>query len=320
MPKDQPDITKQQRAFLDAVVDIQTEKITPEDIAFVAREFVQATLPHRDPKANTWTRQNGTYTLSVQTGFDTDSGQPIGLPYGVIPRLLVFWMVTEAVRTNSPTLQLGHTLANFMREIGLDPSHGGKKGDPQRLEEQMRRFFSARFAFHQSLSNDEGKGTRVQYMQVARSYALWWDTKQPQQGALWKSSVKLDADFFQAIIAAPVPIDVRALKALRRSPLALDLYALCCYEAFRVHRTGKTRFLPWRAIMKQIGANYADSQPDKDSACKEFARKSRAALHKIQRVMPSLCLDLNQEGGFTILRESLPAVAIVKPEPKSGQE
>lgn len=298
-------ITKAQHAFLDSVVEIQADRATPEDVAFIARQFVQATLPHRDPKANTWSRQNGNYTLSLQTGFD-DKGQPIGLPFGVIPRLLVFWLVTEAVRTKDPMLQLGHNLASFMREIGLDPTHGGKKGDPQRLEVQMRRFFTTRIAFFEQLSSNGRGGEAAEFMQVARSYVLWWDSKQPHQGTLWNSSVKLDAEFFKAIIAAPVPVDTRALKALKRSPLALDLYALCCYEAHRVQRTGKTRFIPWRALMKQLGSNYTAG---KDGAVWEFARKSREALDKIQRVMPSLCLDHTGEGGFTILAGSLPAIS-----------
>jgi hypothetical protein len=35
----------------------------------------------------------------------------------------------------------------------------------------------------------------------------------------------LGENFFEAITAAPVPLDMRVLKTLKRSPLALDLYA-----------------------------------------------------------------------------------------------
>lgn len=304
-PKTQTVITKAQEAFLDSVVEIQADRATPEDIAFIARQLVQATLPHRDPKANTWSRKNGNYTLSLQTGFD-DKGQPIGLPFGVIPRLLMFWLVTEAVRTKNPVLQLGHNLAAFMREIRLDPTHGGKKGDPQRLEIQMRRFFSARIAFFEPLSRNGQTGETAEFMSVARGYTLWWDTKTPHQSNLWDSSVKLDQEFFKAIIAAPVPVDMRALKVLKNSALALDLYQLCCYEAYRVQQTGKIRFIPWRGLIKQLGSNY---KAGNDAAVWEFARKSRKALDKIQSVMPSLCIDHKADGGFTILAASKPAIS-----------
>jgi hypothetical protein len=298
-------LTKAGHKFLDAATAIKLDRATPEDIAFIARQFVQATLPHSDPKSNTWSRKNGNFTLSLQTGFDSD-GNSIGLPFGVIPRLLVFWIVTEAVRTKDPVLQLGHNLAVFMREIGLDPTHGGKKGDPRRLEVQMRRFFSARLAFFEQMSEGGRVGEAAEFMPVARAYTLWWDSKRPPQGTLWGSSVKLDHEFFQAITAAPVPVDTRALKALKRSPLALDLYALCCYEAYRVQRTGRVRVIPWRALMKQLGASY--DREDTQDAAKDFARNCRAALRKISAVMPNLRLG-KAKGGLAILSGSTPAVA-----------
>lgn len=293
-------ITKAGHKFLDAAVEVQLERATLEDVAYIARQFVQATLPHSDPQANTWSRRNGNYTLSLQTGFDSN-GEPIGLPFGVIPRLLVFWLVTEAAKTKSPILELGHNLAEFMRQIGLDPTHGGKKGDPQRLEIQMRRFFSTRIAFFEQLGEGTRRGESAEFMQVARSYTLWWDTKTPQQGALWGSSVKLDREFFEAITAAPVPVDIRALRALKRSPLALDLYALCCYEAHRVQRTGRARVIPWRALMKQLGADYAG-----ESAAQNFGVKCRAALRKVSAVMTLRLGDT--KGGLSILPGSLPAI------------
>ncbi len=301
MAKEQTAITKAHHKFLDSVVEIKADRATVEDIAYIARQFVQATLPHRDPKANTWSRKNGNYTLSLQTGFD-DKGEPIGLPYGVIPRLLVFWLVTEAARTKNPVLQLGHNLAAFMRDLGLDPTHGGKKGDPQRLGVQMRRFFSSRIAFFEQLEKDGRRGETAEFMPIARSYTLWWDAKVPHQSDLWGSSVKLDREFFEAIIASPVPVDVRALKALKRSPLALDLYALCCYEAYRVERSGKARFIAWGLLMQQLGADY-----DGPDATKNFSKEARAALKKIQAVMPSLHLG-RQSGGISILSSSTPAI------------
>ena len=190
-----------------------------------------------------------------------------------------------------------------MREIGLDPTRGGKRGDPQRLEIQMRRFFSSRIAFFEQHEVDGRRGETAEFMQVARTYTLWWDSKAPLQGALWGSSVKLDREFYEAITTAPVPVDIRALKALKRSPLALDLYALCCYEAHRVERTGQGRLIPWRALMKQLGAEY-----ETEHAHKEFARKCRLALHKVATVMPSLRLS-DVKGGLALLPSSLPPIS-----------
>lgn len=302
MSKQLKSMTTAGHKFLDAAVEIQGTKAGLNDAAYIARQLVQATLPHTDPKANTWSRKNGSYTLSLQTGF-TPEGEAVGLPYGVIPRLLTFWMVSEAVRTKDPILQLGNNLAGFMRDVGLNPNTGGgKRSDSHRLQEQMRRFFSSRIAFYEHLSDGQRAGEAVEFMQVAKAYTLWWDVKTPHQGDLWGSSVKLDRDFFEAITFAPVPVDIRAMRALKRSPLALDLYALCCYEAHRVSKSGRSRVIPWRALMRQLGAHY-----EGEHAARDFGVKARAALRKVQAVMPSLVLG-NGKSGLTILPGSVPAI------------
>lgn len=273
------------------------------DAAYIARQFVQATLPHSDPKANTWSRKNGNFALGIQGGFDALTGKEYGLPYGVIPRLLLFWITTEAIRTKSRRLELGNSLAAFMRDVGLDPNTGGgKRGDAARLHEQMQRLFNARITFTQELEHGSEKGRAWRNMEVTSDAVLWWDTAKPLQGTLWNSWVELGEKLFEAIIAAPVPVDVRALKALKRSPLALDLYMLCCFEAYRVEKSGKVRFIPWRSLMEQLGAEYAS-----ETGARDFGVKARAALRKVQAVMPSLHLG-DRKGGLCILPSSSPAI------------
>ena len=134
----------------------------------------------------------------------------------------------------------------------------------------MRRFFSARIAFFQKIDNGTTTIEATEYMQIAKRYVLWWDNKKPNQSDLWRSAVRLDQDFFQAITANPIPIRTEALKQLKNSPLALDLYALCCYEAYRVEKSGKARFIHWRPLMEQLGADYTG-----ETAVWEFARKKQ---------------------------------------------
>ena len=87
-----------------------------------------------------WTRTNGNLTLGIQQGYDLKTSEPIGYPFGSIPRLLLFWITTEAVQTKRRKLELGNSLSSFMRQLGLDSNTGrGKRGDATRLREQMRR-------------------------------------------------------------------------------------------------------------------------------------------------------------------------------------
>ncbi|MGI8607863.1 MAG: replication protein RepA [Candidatus Dormibacteria bacterium] len=123
-----------------------------------------------------------------------------------MPRLLLAWVTTEAVRTKTPELLLGPSLSSFMAQLQLAPT-GGRWGTIPRLRKQMERLFSSAVGCTYA---DAGR-TSGQAMNVALSHDLWWDPKRPDQAALWQSTVTLGTDFFNEIVARPVPIatDVR---------------------------------------------------------------------------------------------------------------
>ncbi len=159
----------------------------------MARQLVLCTLPHTDPgKIPIWQRQNASFILSISAQidkakynelrekaelaripFDEEKAAKdcrIGYPYGVIPRLVLFWLVREALRNkalaaerkleNPRIIQLGRSLSHFMRDLGLIPSSegAGKRSDAKRLCEQTRRLFRALMSFddtHHNASRDK---------------------------------------------------------------------------------------------------------------------------------------------------------------------
>ena len=272
-----------------------------EDIAFLARQLVQATLPHAAPRGTPpeWARVNGNLTLSIRPGFKTDrrTGKRvcIGYPFGTIPRLLLFWITTEALRTKSRRLELGASLNAFIRDLGLNPATGGGvRGDAKRLRDQMERLFRATISFERS--DDDGQSWLD--MQIAPKGFLWWDFKEPEQGALFTSWIELSEPFYEAILSAPVPVDVRALRALKRSPLALDLYAWLAYQSFLSTQRGRATFVSWTQMMKHLGTDYAD--------LRNFRRHAKSAILKIRTVYPLLNLGFTH-GGVEI-RPGAPAI------------
>ena len=291
-------LTPSQEKFLDTAVLIRMSPDNAE-AAYMARELVQCTMPHSDPGNDTpaWNRRNGNLTLTLLPGRDAKSGMAIGYPFGVIPRLLLFWITTEAVRTKRPRIELGHSLAFFMREVGLDANTGGgKRGDANRLKEQMRRLFKATISFHEEIHEEHRSGERWLDMHVAPAGELWWDPKQPNQDTLWGSWIELGEKFYKAITAAPVPVDTRVLKLLKKSPLALDLYA---WATWRVFKLSKPTFIPWEGLMQQIGSGYDRSN--------DFVTKAKKAFGKIRTAYPALHLDYSK-GGF-VLHPSRTAIA-----------
>lgn len=293
-------ITPQARRILDAAVEIAGDAPSDQDKAFLARQLVQTTLPHTDPgNVPVWSRTNGNITLTIQQGYD-DDGTPYGHPYGTIPRLLMYWMTTEALRTRSAKLELGNSLADFMEELGLDHRGKGIRSDRVRLRNQMERLFEARISFTQRLEQDGQTGQARERMQVAETTHYWWDQKNPQQRALWGSYVVLDPRFYEAITANPVPVDLRALRAIKRSPLALDLYSLMTYQAFRAAKSGRATYMTWKQLQAALGTSYADHT--------DLRKAVKDALRKIGAVYPGLELG-SREGGLEVLPESLPAIA-----------
>lgn len=294
-------ITKQESGILSAAVEVQSQP-NDEDLTYMARELVQCTLPHSDPgQVPFWKRTNGNLTLSIVSDFDPQTGKLVGYPFGSIPRLLLFWLTTEALRTGSPKLELGKTYGSFLRDLGLDPgTGGGKRGDAHRVRVQTRRLFTSRISFIQEHHEETlAAEARVQ-MNIARKSLLWWDPKRPDQANLWGSWVELSPEFFAAITASPVPLDMRALKTLKRSPLALDLYAWATHKSNSVARKGREQFIPWISLSAQFGSDYSNHL--------DFKRKAKAALRKIEAVYPGLKLR-DATGGVIVLPTSRSAVA-----------
>jgi hypothetical protein len=100
-------VTPAKQKLLEAAAVIRLDPANAE-AAFMARHLVQCTLPHSDPgNVPLWKRRNGNLTLSIVPGTDRDTGQSIGYPYGSIPRLLLFWIVTGIRARQKPTAGAG---------------------------------------------------------------------------------------------------------------------------------------------------------------------------------------------------------------------
>ena len=172
------------------------------DLGFMARTMALCSLPRSNPGNRLrYVRHNGPYTLVMTSGFNNK------LPYGNLPRLLLAWVTTEAVRTQSRELILGDSLSDFMRELGVYSSSGGKH---IRMRNQMRRLFNAHV---QLIYKDERGEARVS-SSVANRTEFWWNPRRPEERSLWESKIELGEKFFNEILRHPVPIDMNTAESL----------------------------------------------------------------------------------------------------------
>jgi Plasmid encoded RepA protein len=287
-----------QLQLIDCRVTIQENQPSSADLAFLARDLVQLTLPHSDPgDVPVWTRTNGSLLLVMaRTKIDRETGTLVGYPYGSIPRLLLYWLTTEVLRMKSCTVKLGSSLHNFMGSVGLSlATGGGKRSNAVRLKDQMRRLFAASISIQSTdMSGPDDSGG----MLVARRSRFWWNPEDAAQEDRSNGYVELSQDFYQTLINSPIPVDTRALKALNHSPLALDLYAWSTHKAYSTSLKNKSAFVSYRELQQQLGAQYSE--------LKAFGRKFRTALTLVKNVYPELKVEI--ETGGVVIYPSQPAI------------
>jgi hypothetical protein len=243
-------------------------------LAFTTRTLALCSLPRTDPgNRKEYVRRNGPYALVMIAGGLNR------LPYGNIPRLLLAWLCTEAVKTQSRELTLGRSLSEFMTKLDLNYDGGGPRGIRTLLRTQMNRLFHTQI----SLIYEHERGRATISSLIADRTDLWWDPKRPHQTALWDSTIRLGENFFEEIISHPVPINMNILNALKRSSLGLDLYLWLLYRTFALRQPLK---LSWRQLYRQFGA-----EPDQASdklIVNAFRTDCLRELKKIHLAWPAL--------------------------------
>jgi hypothetical protein len=125
-------------------------------------------------------------------------------------------------------------------------------------------------------------------MPIVSKSELWWQPRDPNQSLLWNSWIELSQEFYDMIVAAPVPLNLKALKALKRSPLALDLYAWLSYKSWNATRLNAAQTVPWDLLHGQLGADYSE--------LKNFRHKALGALRKIIELQPEFRIASLDDG------------------------
>ena len=260
------------------------------DLGFMVRLMALCSLPRTNPgNRKEYKRVNGPYTLYMIAGGGNK------LPYGNLPRLLLAWVCTEAVRTQSRELVLGKSLSKFMRTLGVYNSGG----QPQtRLRNQMKRLFGCTV----SLIYEDEHGEQFVSSLIAERGEFWWNERKLDQPSLWNSKIELGEKFFNEIIRHPVPLNMNTLTALKRSTLGLDLYLWLVYRTFSLRAPLR---LTWKQLYCQFGAHPAKARDN--NTVQAFRYKVLRELKKIKLAWPEL--NYATAKGVLILLPSIPAIA-----------
>jgi len=255
-------------------------------VAYSCRAMLMATLPHSKQPGTEYERKNGDLVLRV-------SAPRWGVPYGPKPRLLCYWLATQIVKTKSREIELGGSLSEWLRKLGLERT--GR--EIAAVKEQTKRLFDATIDLNRY---DHGSWTLYR-MNIAAAASVWWDVQAPDQIGLWGSRVKVGQEFFDECLRSPVPLDGRALRALKGSSFDLDLYGWAVARLFTVR---KPTLISWELLRLQFGAGY----PATKQGLRHFREKFAQRLQRVLMVYPGAKMWPDDDGVGLWLDTSPPAV------------
>jgi hypothetical protein len=237
------------------------------EFAFMPAQLVQVSLPYRQQSGHVFERTSGNYSLRV-----VDNGGE-GLPYGVIPRLFLLWLTTEVFRRKSRTIDLGKSFRIFLASMGYFNVGGNETA---RIKDQLRRLVSAAINFRYA---KDGEWISVGFFIVEKLRLVENSDDIPFKGEFIVSE-----RFFEECRYRCVPTDMNAVRLLRHSPLAIDIYIWLSYKNFVLQ---KPAAISWKALKAQFGSQNTPVKKFKQTFCKQ--------LEAVKRVYPDAAVVVRQK-------------------------
>jgi hypothetical protein len=215
------------------------------EIGFVYSGWAQAALPHkRQPDDAVWQIRTDHVTLMVAPGHRSPrSGDPIpiGVPFGSRARLILLYLQSEALRTQTREIELGRSLNAWLKRMEI-PIGGKTSRD---VRDQADRISRCRMTFQITQGNRTGL-----INQSVLDTAMFIDSGTPDQPGLFIDTAKLSEGFYEQLRRHPVPVEESAIRALANNSLALDIY---CWLAYRLHSLSCPKTVSWKALHGQFG-------------------------------------------------------------------
>lgn len=285
--------TRLERRIVAASTDIitQPDELIPE---FLHAVLCQVSLPRKATDARHFERSSGKVHIRIEAGSQFNGMQWVDqpLPYGARPRLVLVHLCTEAVRTGQAEIDVGRSVREFLLRLGIE-STGGTKGTYTMFRKQMQALAAC------TLRMSYPVGDKIANLQAPpiEEFQAWIKTDNEGQAVLWPGVMKLSPRFFDSLREHAVPLDGRALAALKHSALALDLYAWLGHRLCRVRKSDGIR-VSWASLKDQFGEEYRNP--------KDFKKEVRSTLRQVIAVYPSARLD--EVSGGLVLYPSPPPI------------
>ena len=242
--------------------------------------FVNYSLPLRATSETMWERTDGDVTviLAATPYEDADGTTQYHLPSGRIAREVIMYLVTSAMTSGSPTIEISRTWRGFLRDMGVPYSSANRRA----VERQLRAILNMSVRVSHRSANTSGTNLSSRACLVGSGEDLVFD----RDGVLddsYRSVVILSDEFFDRIAAAPSPVH-GTMRVLRDSwrqivtenphqALAGDVYL---WLAGRMSRVRREVCIPWADLAAQFGSSMSNER--------RWRQQFRSALSVATRV------------------------------------
>ncbi|MFV1919769.1 replication protein RepA [Sphingomonas sp. MJ1 (PH-R8)] len=268
---------------LDAFLRVHDEEPVP---AFLHSALCAMSLPTKRPKDDTQpiVREDGKYALAINPrpvlqNVDGKSVlRSLGVPYGAYPRVALIYLLSQAVMKRSRDVYLGRNFTEWMRRLGYQTVSYGPRGTANLMREQVDRLLACEWQIRWDGTGAEDNAFAVRDVKISNEYAGSLD----KNGAFARE-IRMSEVFYSHLIEHAVPLNEVAIRELKGTPTALDLYTYLAYRLPRIS-SDKGQVISWDQLAKHLG-NDADS--------KRFRQTVRETMQLVSAVYPNANVDLS---------------------------
>ncbi len=275
---------------LQDLVEPEPSPLVDRNIGFLPAAAVQCFFPQKrlPDGVREWTVSHGNTTLEVSAGRIAMRDNPqqmrtANVPYGRLARILFAYVIGQAVKTKSPTIDMGTSLRHFMTRLRV--AIDGRAG--KKLTEAVEDLAAASFILGQW-----GDGAvRTEYARVVKQVSFWLEPDDGQR-TFWTPEIVLTDDFYAQVQEHRVPVDMDHLAQLRSSR-RIDVYTILSHRTGLIARRRAVR-IPLRELQPILGPDIAD--------LKYFKQALQRDLKFIATIYPYFNAEI--QGDMLVLRWS----------------
>jgi len=287
-PSAAPSMPRAARKLIDIGVAIEMQPPGQQDHMFCHSILAQLCLPRVRVNGREFHQRSGAAWIHLQGGLLDEGAGPVWqpLPHGVMARLLLISICTHAVRYRTLDIDVEENAAGLLKRLRYD-LQGWRYSA---LRQQMHAWAACRLQL--------GFQGHTVNSQLLHQFDAWLP-RAPGISSRWPKVLRLSPEFYAEVVEHGVPLDRRAITALKGSSLALDIYV---WLAYRLHQIGREPVhVSWQALMRQFAHS-----PTGRHALQTFRRCFLQALRQALAVYPGARVSLSEGGVY--LRHSQPPI------------